>query len=200
MPRSNSHRLEALDTLFDGNLGNARYSPGAIANWFLERAAEDKKSIDQMKLQKLLYYAHGWSLTEHNQPLINEHAEAWEYGPVFPSVYHEFKKYGSQPIPAGAGSHMLELVRDPVRKQLIFVRLEINATDKVVRDLLERVWDTYGGHDGMTLSDMTHHPHVLNPWHLMFTKATEHNLRGADIPNTLIKDYFDHLKQNHLTH
>lgn len=52
-----------------------------------------------MKLQKLLYYVKCWSMVA-KQPLIDENFEAWAYGPVNPEVYHRFKGYGNQPIPA----------------------------------------------------------------------------------------------------
>src|ERR1700676_3931940 len=74
------------------------HSALAVANWFLARAAADGKSLDPMKLQKLIYFAHGWSLALTDIPLIEEHPEAWDYGPVIPSVYHEFKLFGRKPI------------------------------------------------------------------------------------------------------
>jgi len=44
-----------------------------------------------MKLQKLVYYAHGWHLALNNEPLIDEQVECWQYGPVISSLFHEFK-------------------------------------------------------------------------------------------------------------
>jgi len=51
-----------------------------------------------MQLIKLVYIAHGWTLGLYNQPLIGKQVEAWTYGPVIPSVYHDFKHYGRDPI------------------------------------------------------------------------------------------------------
>ena len=69
-----------------------------VANWFLDRADKDGKPLDPMKLQKLIYFAHGWHLALTSKPLINEHPEAWAYGPVIPSIYHRFKKYGRDAV------------------------------------------------------------------------------------------------------
>jgi len=70
------------------------YRSMAVANWFIDHV----RNLTPLKLQKLIYYAHGWHLALRDQPLIDELIEAWEYGPVVPNVYHEFKEFGNQPI------------------------------------------------------------------------------------------------------
>jgi len=46
---------------------DAKYSPLAVANYFLERGVREEVAIDAMKLQKLIYLAHGWFLAIHEQ-------------------------------------------------------------------------------------------------------------------------------------
>lgn len=54
------------------------YSAKEIANYFLELSA--KKDISPLKIQKLVYIAHGWHLALYGEPLVqDELAEAWEY-------------------------------------------------------------------------------------------------------------------------
>ena len=72
------------------------YRACAIANYFLERA--EREPITQMKVQKLVYFAHGWHLGITQKPLINEQVEAWPYGPVIPSLYQDLKRWGADPI------------------------------------------------------------------------------------------------------
>ena len=56
--------------------------------------------VDNLKLQKLLYYSQAVHLVLHNKtPLFSEPIEAWDYGPVVPPVYLEYKKYGFDSIP-----------------------------------------------------------------------------------------------------
>jgi len=56
--------------------------------------------VDNLKLQKLLYYSQAVYLVLHNkEPLFKEDIEAWDYGPVVPPVYMEYKKYGFESIP-----------------------------------------------------------------------------------------------------
>ena len=51
-----------------------------------------------MKVQKLVYYAHGWHLGLADAPLIGELVEAWRWGPVIRSLYAALAEFGNQPI------------------------------------------------------------------------------------------------------
>ena len=54
--------------------------------------------LSNLAIQKLLYIAHMWRLGERDEPLIYENFEAWDYGPVVPSLYHKAKAFGSGPV------------------------------------------------------------------------------------------------------
>lgn len=55
-------------------------------------------SLTNLELQKLIYLAHMFHLGQHGEPLIKEHFEAWDYGPVQPDLYHHIKVYGSSKV------------------------------------------------------------------------------------------------------
>lgn len=55
-------------------------------------------SLTNLELQKLIYLAHMFHLGHHKEPLIKEHFEAWDYGPVQPALYHHIKVYGSSKV------------------------------------------------------------------------------------------------------
>ena len=76
------------------------YSAIAIANYFIQKSLDEKTDdLSPMKLQKLVYFAHAWYLIyQDGGKLINEAIEAWSYGPVINSVYHEFKHNGRNSI------------------------------------------------------------------------------------------------------
>jgi len=84
------------------------YPALAIANEFIKVARERNKQLTPMELLKLVYFAHGWYLALSGVPLINEPVQAWRFGPVIPSIYHAFKRYGSGPIIALATSDPFE--------------------------------------------------------------------------------------------
>jgi uncharacterized phage-associated protein len=58
------------------------YPAAAIANEFIKVAKRNGVLLTPMKLQKLVYFAHGWYLALLGKPLINEPVEAWKFGPV----------------------------------------------------------------------------------------------------------------------
>lgn len=151
------------------------FNPKSIANYFLELAAANGQSISPMKLQKLVYYAHGWYAGYTNQPLINEAVEAWQYGPVIPSLYHEFKRFGSGSIQGKA-----------VEFDALGVREATPPTDPQIRTFLTNVWNSYGRYTGIALSEMTHA--TGTPWDQTWSQCN--GLRGVDIPFHQIASYF----------
>ena len=70
------------------------YSASCIANYFIENT----KSIDNLRLNKFVYIAYGLALVYKERELFKDRIEAWEYGPVIPAIYHEFKKYKDKKI------------------------------------------------------------------------------------------------------
>ena len=66
------------------------YDSRAIANRFVRKAKEAKKTLDIMSLVKFVYIAHGWYLAYADRALICHRVEAWKHGPVIPKVYFAF--------------------------------------------------------------------------------------------------------------
>lgn len=54
--------------------------------------------ITNLKLQKLLYFIQAEFLVSIGVPCFNEEIEAWDFGPVVPEVYHEYKSFGNSNI------------------------------------------------------------------------------------------------------
>ena len=128
------------------------YSAKHVANYFL--AKYGKHGISPLKIQKLVYLAHGWYMAFYDDPLIDdEYAEAWEYGPVFPSLYHEFKHFGRSPI--------TELATE-IDSEFNEATPRIPREDKKTRGLLDKTWEVYGNFTGMQLSRICHKPG--SPW------------------------------------
>lgn len=59
-----------------------------VANYILSKTGP----ITAMKLEKLVYFSHAWSLVWDETPLINNRIEAWSNGPVVPELF--FKHQG----------------------------------------------------------------------------------------------------------
>ncbi|MFM0614545.1 DUF4065 domain-containing protein [Paraburkholderia nemoris] len=127
------------------------YSAMAVANAFIKRAKEGRlQNLSPMKLQKLLYYAHSWNLALKDKPLLDDFFARWTYGPVIPSLYHEFKEYGASDI-LDYGGHIVEEDGELVRKRPI-----VGKRDEATWALIDRIIEVYGGYSGAQLSSMTH--------------------------------------------
>ncbi len=55
--------------------------------------------LSNLQLQKVLYIADMNFVGKKQIRLVDEDFEAWDYGPVIPSLYHKCKAFGAKPIP-----------------------------------------------------------------------------------------------------
>ena len=70
----------------------------AIANFILDSFDPVQDEISNKKINKLLYFCHGFSLIRLGGELIRNHVEAWKHGPVYRVVYDEFRKFEHRPV------------------------------------------------------------------------------------------------------
>lgn len=151
----------------------------AIANWFLKKSWDESNypACDQLKLIKLVYYAHAWHLGNGAGPLFNEDVEAWPHGPVIRNLYIEFKDAGRDPIKK-LGTRLTISDGNPI--------VETPQYDGPLNSYLTSVWGAYRSHTGIQLSNATHASG--EPWR---TVADHYDLDGKPtIPNELIADVF----------
>jgi uncharacterized phage-associated protein len=165
--------------------GQGNFTTAAAANAFLRSLEDHGLSADPMKLQKLLYFAHGYYLAVTDNPWIDEAFEAWDYGPVVPSVYYELKGFGGDEI--GKGFALSELVADG-REYRFRTANSATEDDNTGAQIVSFVVDKYGKKDGIYLSNLTHK--VGTPWHEIKMQNNGRIPRNTDIPNDLIKAYF----------
>jgi uncharacterized phage-associated protein len=165
------------------------YPASAIANEFIRLAKKSNRPLSPMKVQKLVYFAHGWYLALTGEPLINEPVEAWKFGPVIPSLYHILKPYGSTDIAE-------PLTDDPFH---VFVDDEVHEysiddgynpdENAHAKKIVKRIWDVYGGFNAVQLSNLTHNEDA--PWSQTLDKDKKHTVIDQD----LIKQYFSRVLQ-----
>jgi uncharacterized phage-associated protein len=74
------------------------YDGRAVANFVLDFCDGAGRPVTNLALQKLVYFCHVWSLIELERPLVKHSFEAWDYGPVLPYLYREFKSFDRSPI------------------------------------------------------------------------------------------------------
>lgn len=164
------------------------YSAKAVANYFIDKAKRAGNPVDHLKLQKLVYLAHGWHLAlhENNAPLVeNEYPEAWKYGPVFPSVYHELKEHGGRPIKERATE--VDVNEDG---QFYTFTPVIPSVDEETSRFLDRVFEVYKNCPGVRLSRMTHKPD--SPW--AEARKRSNRINENILPKDLIEHFQEQLK------
>ena len=78
------------------------YNALSVARFIVDYCNSIKSGISNLKLQKILYFVQADFLvsTPQHTPCFSDEIEAWDFGPVVPSVYHHYKVYGSSIIPS----------------------------------------------------------------------------------------------------
>lgn len=143
----------------------------SAAQYILDRARmSGDPALTPMQLIKLVYIAHGYMLGVYGRPLLNESVEAWQYGPVIPSVYHSVKEYKSSPVSYVPGAY------------------QGYQFDPQERQILDYVAQVYGRHNGVILSSATHQPGT--PWHQTWSMFG----KNAIVSNDLIEAYYTGIK------
>lgn len=114
-----------------------------VAKYFLSKSNEEVgDAISNLKLQKLVYYAQGFSLALLGRPLFDETLEAWMHGPVVPALYRAYKAYGANGIPVPND-------------------LDLSVFSAEQTRLLDEVYDVYGQYSAWKLRQLTHSE---QPW------------------------------------
>ena len=152
---------------------NRRISPLDVAGFFLK--ASEENGVTHLKLNKLVYLAHGWYWGNREEPLITngEDPEAWRYGPVYKSIFNMFGRFRAEIIPA----YMHRGVSDePVEF----------GEDKT--EFLELVWNTYKNVSPWTLVKALHEEG--SPWYIVWRLENGKNSYGKPVPDYLTKAYY----------
>ena len=111
-----------------------------VARYFLVAQDQDETAgerISNLKLQKLCYYAQGFHLAIHGQPLFAEPIQAWRDGPVIESLWRKYRDWRYHPLPIPDG-------------------VDLDAYEPQVASLLDDVAADYGQFAAAKLRDMTH--------------------------------------------
>jgi uncharacterized phage-associated protein len=147
------------------------YDGRAIANYVLDFCDSQGRQMTNLALQKVVYFCHVWSLIELHRPLIRHKFEAWEFGPVLPYLYREFRNYDRFPI-AGRATQV-----DPVDGERRIVRYDF---DSRTNSLLKEIVNFYSR---LRVGDLVELSHAEGgPWHRVW------NHRGTVNPGMKIDD------------
>jgi len=148
-------------------MADTSHDPRAIANAFLALSA--RRDLSAAVLEKLVYFAHGWSLAIDRQPLIDERIEAGDSGPRVRSIHHHDMTYDR------SADGLIE--RIPGQAYTCDLTEEQSA-------IVASVWKRYANHTAYELAFMTMMPGT--PWaNIYFAMRSDKRLS-----NEAIRRYF----------
>lgn len=139
----------------------------AVARYFLSKSEPGTaQTITHLKLQKLVYYAQGFYMAVHKEPLFHDRIEAWTHGPACPELYQEYKGYGFSELPNA--------------------RFE-DSLCKDIEEMLDAVWEAYGQYSGPQLEYLTHQE---EPWLTARKNTSPWKPSNEEITSDSIREYF----------
>ncbi|MFO1033488.1 MAG: DUF4065 domain-containing protein [Hyphomicrobiales bacterium] len=152
----------------------------AIANFILDEFDPLENEISNKKINKLIYFGHGFSMLRLQLPLITNHVEAWAHGPVVKVVYEAFKQFEFRPITARATCFNYLTDKEEVVSYDELTDSHRQLTRKVVQHFVR-----YSADD---LEDMTHTQ--FGPWSKVWNTPVDARGLRSRIPDEEILHFF----------
>lgn len=155
-----------------------------VCRYVINYSNKKDYGISNLKLQKILYFIQAYFLiTKPNIACFNERIEAWDFGPVVPVAYHEFKQYGSGNIP-----YIKTYIKRDVNDIWGYtkVRFDENIISKKDKEKIRDVIDSFSQYSATDLVSLTHRQ---SPWINAFKEG-----KNSEITTEAIKAYFNEKK------
>lgn len=152
--------------------------PRALANLLLDIADDEGIAVTNLALNKVAYFVHALYMANYGNPLVDGKIEAWNYGPVFREIYHQFKTFDRSPIQGRAQVFDVDLEDYAPCKYTVeqseyeFIRAIALPYLRMKPGQLVELSHTSGG-----------------PWHAAWYHDGEAN-PGMEITNDSIRSYF----------
>lgn len=107
----------------------------SVANYVIAYGMKIGHPVNNLQLQKILYYIQVHFLKKKGIPFFKDEIEAWQFGPVIPTVYYQYAAFGPAPITMFK-TQKIDLEQEEKKD------LEKIVKEKAVLSLLEIVADT----------------------------------------------------------
>lgn len=108
-----------------------------IAAYIINYSNEIGSPVNNLKLQKLLYYVQAATLVKTNHMCFDSKIIAWKFGPAVPEAYHYYAEYGRNIIPNQEGYKTIKLDNKTLRMSYT-QPVEIDYTTKrIIRNVVD---------------------------------------------------------------
>lgn len=143
------------------------YSSLSVGNAFIEIANQHNKKLNQIQLQQLVFFAHGYTLAFLNRNLLNEEVNVWTFGAVIKPLYETLR-------PA--------LLKNGVIPNVIPDQPTIPKTSEEFK-IIEKVYEAYGIFNRKELTDIAFN--IGSPCSQIWEKEP-----FGTVPNHKIRNYY----------
>ena len=136
------------------------YAAIDVARYIINYSNSKDYGVSNLKLQKLLYLAQAYFLIHPKKECkcFFDRIEAWDFGPVVPTVYREYKQYGSADIPS-VSSYLVFDERD--FSDIKWKEYSEDLLSEEDKELICQVVDLFSPYSASELVRMTHNQ---KPW------------------------------------
>ena len=150
-----------------------------VSHYIIVYSNERDYGVSNLKLQKLLYFVQAFFLINDFPPCFDEKIEAWNFGPVVPEVYREYKRYGGMDIPTI--DYYVKFDKKNIwNTERIYYDDIISDDDK---EMIQAVVDKFAHCSATFLVNLTHNQ---DPWINAYVNGQRNEITKEDI-----KRYFD---------
>ena len=118
-----------------------------VCDYIIHRVCAAGGALNELKLQKLMYYVQAWNLAFNGKPLFDGRFQAWVHGPVNRELYDRF---------GATKSLYSQITSDDISADFQTTLLPDEA-----RQHIDSVLETYAGFTGTQLEELTHRE---EPW------------------------------------
>lgn len=133
--------------------------------------------IDSLSLQKILYFANGFSISLLKKKMFDDIPKAWKYGPVYEEIYDCFSYYKGKRIDYS------ELLKDR----------ELNLSDEE-KEYLDIIIRDFGCYSGSILREMSH---LTDPWVIARNGLKDDESSTRFIEEKDMNEYFEKISKKY---
>lgn len=151
-----------------------------VCRYVINYSNDKNYGISNLKLQKLLYFIQAFFIKCTSDICFREKIEAWEFGPVVPEAYREYKQYGSGNIPRI--SAYVEINNENIWNSKV---REYNS-DIIKEDDKQLINMVIDGFADYTATDLVEITHNQSPWIESYVPYMNN-----EITPQMLKEYFD---------
>ena len=110
-----------------------------VSSYIINYSNQINHPINNLKLQKLLYYVQAATLVEAGRKCFNSKIVAWQFGPAIPKAYHYYEEYGRNNIPNQGGYKTIKLDNKTLRMSYT----QPAEIDYTIKRIIRNVVDSY---------------------------------------------------------